>query len=263
MSTARIRAAIGRVQLGLVPRVVLCLTDSNGGRLPKGCTPDLIEARIDLFRKQTPEHVENVLREIRRAGHPIIATIRTAAEGGRWRASDRAREQLFHVAIPLVDAVDVELRKRRVAKRIIKAAHAGGRVTIVSTHDFHGTPSAAILARRIRDAVGLGADIVKLATLARDRWDVARLLQVLLSHPRVPLVALAMGPEGRLSRVFFPAAGSLLTYAFAEGKSVVAPGQLPLRALQAELARYYPRSARASRRPPAEALRHSRRRRCF
>jgi 3-dehydroquinate dehydratase-1 len=88
---------------------------------------------------------------------------------------------------------------------------------------------------------------VKLATFARDLDDVTTLLRVLLSHPRVPLVLLAMGPVGALSRVFFPAAGSLLTYAFAEGEVQLAPGQLPLRALQAELVRYYPAYATRGR----------------
>ena len=70
-----------------------------------------------------------------------------------------------------------------------------------------GTPSQATLTRRVRAARQLGADVVKIATMARDRSDLTRLLRVLVTQPTVPLVALAMGPLGTLSRVFFGAAG--------------------------------------------------------
>ena len=247
--------SIGRVQLGPVPRVVLCATDARGGRLPPRCTPDLIEARVDLFKQHTPEYVQNILRTLRRSGYPIIATIRQATEGGRWHGSNRDRECLFKAVLPLVDAVDVELSSRTLASRVIEAAHAEGRPVIVSAHDLDRTPPATTLARRIRAARRLGADVVKLAAHAQDVEDLATLLRVLLSHPRVPLVLLAMGPVGTMSRILFAAAGSLLTYAFAEGDAPVAPGQLPIQELQAELARYCRpyralRRQRVSRRKP-------------
>jgi len=230
---------IGRVQLGPVPRVVLCVTDARGGRLPPRCTPDLIEARVDLFRQHTPEYVQNILRKLRRSGYPVIATIRQATEGGRWRGSNRDRELLFRAVLPLVDAVDVELSSRTLAARVVECAHAEGRPVIVSAHDLDRTPPATTLASRIMTArKQLGADVVKLAAYANDVEDLSVLLRVLLSHPGVPLVMLAMGPVGTMSRILFAAAGSLLTYAFAKSDAPVAPGQLPINELQAELARY-------------------------
>jgi len=184
--------------------------------------------------------VEVVIRELRQARAPLIATIRTAREGGRWTGSERERERLFDLVLPLVDAVDLELSARGLARRVGRKAHDLGRTVIVSFHDFRRTPPLATLTRRIRSARSLGADIVKLATTARAPADVARLLRILMTQPRVPLVVIAMGRVGTLSRVFFSAAGSLLTYAFDENDTATAPGQLSLRALQAELARYYP-----------------------
>lgn len=215
------------------------MTDARSGCLPRSAKPDAIEARIDLFHDHSPRHVETVIRELRRARVPLIATIRTAREGGRWTGSERERERLFDLVLPLVDAVDLELSARGLARRIGRRAHDLGRTVIVSFHDFRRTPPLATLARRIRSARALAADIVKLATTARLPADVARLLRILVTHPRVPLVVIAMGRVGTLSRVFFPAAGSLLTYAFAESDAATAPGQLTLRALQTELARYY------------------------
>jgi 3-dehydroquinate dehydratase-1 len=231
---------IGRLRLGGVPRVVLCVTDTRRGRLPRTAKPDAIEARIDLFQDRSPRHVEAVLRELRRARIPLIATIRTAREGGRWTGSERERERLFDLVLPLVDAVDVELGSRALARRVGRRARALGRTVIVSSHAFRHTPSLATLAQRIRAARSLGAGIVKIASAASGPADVARLLRVLATHPSVPLVVIAMGRVGMLSRVLFPAAGSLLTYAFDEGDTATAPGQLTLRALQTDLARYYP-----------------------
>jgi 3-dehydroquinate dehydratase-1 len=233
--------SIGRVRLGRVPRVVLCVTDAAGGRLAPGVRPDLLEARIDLFGDTSAKHVRAILGRLRRhARAPIIATIRTCTEGGRWAGSETDRESLFAELLPAVHAVDVELSAGRVAARIAAAARARRRTVIVSCHDFAQTPSEGVLAGRIRAARRLGADVVKIAALARTGEDVARLLRVLITHPTVPLVIVSMGPLGRLSRVFFPAAGSLLTYAFLDGEAATGPGQLTLEDLQAELRRYYP-----------------------
>ncbi len=240
MTRRRQRLRIGKVALGFGPRAVLCVTDRRAGRLPRGAHPDIVEARIDLFADRSPAHVEAVLRRLHGTGAPIIATIRTAAEGGRWRGSEDVREAFFRRVLPLVHAVDVELGSRTLARRVAAAAHARGRRVIISTHDFERTPAVTTLARRIRAARALGADIVKLAARAGGLEDVTTLLRVLLAHGGAPLVVIAMGPVGMVSRIAFPAAGSLLTYAFADGDAPTAPGQLPLRTLQQELARYYP-----------------------
>jgi 3-dehydroquinate dehydratase-1 len=231
---------IGRLHLGPAPRVVLCVTDARRGLLPPAAKPDAIEARIDLFRDRSPRHVETVIRTLRRTRVPLIATIRTAREGGRWTGSERERERLFDLVLPLVDAVDLELSSRALARRVGRNARESGRTVIISSHAFRHTPPLATLSQRIRSARSLGADIVKLASAASGPAEVARLLRILVTHPHVPLVVIAMGAIGTLSRVFFPAAGSLLTYAFDEQDGATAPGQLTLRALQAELARYYP-----------------------
>jgi 3-dehydroquinate dehydratase-1 len=208
--------------------------------LPRDIRPDAIEARIDLFADHSPQHVETVLRRLRGTGVPLIGTIRTAAEGGRWRAGEADRERLFAAILPLVEAVDVELTARALARRVARLAHAAGRTVIVSSHDFRRTPSAASLTGRVRAARALGADIVKLAVATEGPSDLARILGILVAHRRVPMVAVAIGRAGTLSRVFFPAAGSLLTYAFARGDAPSAPGQLALDDLQRDLARYYP-----------------------
>lgn len=234
------RRSIGGIALGNGPRIVLCVTDARGGRLPAGTRTDFIEARIDLFSRHDPAHVEAVLQRLGRAHAPIIATIRGPAEGGRWRGTEIEREALFLRILPLVHAIDLELGCPALVRRVGAAARARGRAVIVSAHDFDRTPPVSTLKRRIEAGRALGADVVKLAAHARTLDDVATLLRILLDKREIPLALLALGPVGTLSRVFFPAAGSVLTYAFAAGDVATGPGQIALPELHAALARFYP-----------------------
>src|SRR5258706_489898 len=84
--------------------------------------------------------------------------------------------------------------------------------------------------------VGLGADVTKLVTHARDLDDLRVLLEVTLVARARGIVTLATGPAGPLSRVVLPAAGSLLTYGHV-GRPTAPSGQLPLAELAALLRR--------------------------
>ncbi|HEY5595278.1 MAG TPA: type I 3-dehydroquinate dehydratase, partial [Nitrospiria bacterium] len=53
------------------------------------------------------------------------------------------------------------------------------------------------------------------------------------------IIVIAMGVEGALSRVFFPALGSLLTYAYLGQPT--APGQLGYKELFELLKKFYPK----------------------
>jgi 3-dehydroquinate dehydratase-1 len=101
------------------------------------------------------------------------------------------------------------------------------------------------LVRKLRRAQRAGADLVKLATHAPDDRAVARLARVLVNHPEAPLVVFAMGEAGTKSRVFFPALGSLFT--FAPWRRATAPGQLSLQETLRLLRLFYP----VTRRVPA------------
>jgi 3-dehydroquinate dehydratase-1 len=89
----------------------------------------------------------------------------------------------------------------------------------------------------VKEAKAAGATIVKLATTARSRGDVTRLLRF-TENANVPMVAIAMGPVGTISRVVAPLFGSLFTYAFIGEE--VAPGQMSLDEMVLPLRRLYP-----------------------
>jgi 3-dehydroquinate dehydratase-1 len=197
---------------------------------------DVAELRVDLYR--TPDQAA-VLREVAKFHNmPTIATIRTKAEGGQWERSESERLALFSAVVQKVDAVDVEL-SAEIRSDVVKLAHSAGRLAVVSFHDFHGTPPVDALLKYVDDATRLGANIVKVATFANSDADVQILARLLIATKKSNLIVIAMGPHGTKSRVFFPALGSLITFASVDQST--APGQLELDEMVHEIRAYYPK----------------------
>ncbi len=125
--------------------------------------------------------------------------------------------------MPLVQGVDIELGCALLSE-VVALARRLGKTVIVSEHDFEKTPSDASLRSIVDRAKAGGADLVKIATLARSAGDARRLLRFVRSCA-FPIAAFAMGEEGAFSRVLACENGSLLTYGYIS--KPVAPGQLP------------------------------------
>jgi 3-dehydroquinate dehydratase-1 len=235
MSTIR----IGNLELGSVPRVAAVLDDAELRRdaAEARTYADLFELRIDMFQPPDRTHAEEICREARGAGVPLIATVRSCDEGGVARLDDGQRRVLFQAALPLVDAVDIELHAA-IRDEVIGLGHAAGKPVIVSLHDFERTPPDDSLSRTIGTAKGYGADIVKIAATIGGTHDLERLLRLLLDQRDQRLILIGMGPGGAATRVLFPLLGSLVTYGFLHRPA--APGQLSLPDLVRELERYVP-----------------------
>jgi 3-dehydroquinate dehydratase-1 len=229
--------SIGSMSLGGVPRVALAVGDHEAGHaamLAQGVS--LVEARIDWFSSHATSDVLSQLELFKKLGKPILATIRPGFEGGSWTGSEESRLALFLACLPLVDAVDIELAASRIQAELARACRAAGKPLLVSSHDFQGTPPEAQLAAKVTQARALGADIVKLACMARVPEDVTRMLECVKKNRDLGMVGISMGPLGALSRVAGPMFGSLLTYTSREEVH----GQLPLDALLRCLRAFYP-----------------------
>jgi 3-dehydroquinate dehydratase-1 len=229
---------IGGVTLGDVPRVVAAGGEEELEALAAAEGADLVELRADLFRDPQPDRIGAALARLRAAGRPVILTVRSAAEGGGSALDDAQRTAIYAAGLPHADAVDVEIAAAGVVAEIVPRARAAGRTVILSAHAFDTTPPRAALLGLIDRAESLGADLTKLAAHARTLDDVRTLLEVTLAARDRGVVTIAMGPLGTVSRVVFPAAGSLLTYA-SVGRPT-GPGQMPLGELSALLKRLYP-----------------------
>ncbi len=223
--------AIGSVSLGEIPRVVAVIDefmDMHRFALLERNGIDILEIRLDLISSAIPSLCVYVDKIKKTTHFPCICTIRETDENRETRLD------MFKAVMPFVDAVDVEI-DASINRQVI--AHAAGKTVIVSEHDFEKTPDITHLERIAEKAVALGADIVKIAVMAHSYRDVARLLMFAAGFDK-PLVVIAMGAWGAISRVAAPVFGSLFTYGYVN-KSV-APGQLPIGKLVEELRLYYP-----------------------
>ncbi len=230
---------IGGVKLGKVPRVVLAVVgESSAVAQAAGEGIDILEARVDLFDGQlTSASVVDEVKVLKRHEMPLIGTIRGQGEvRGTARVSDAQREALYQHLSPLVDAIDIDL-SATMLKSVIATARRNKNTMILSHHDFRSTPPASTLEHIVRKATTLGADIIKIATLARNESDVVRLLQFTAAHRQNNLVTISMGNIGSLSRLVLPFAGSLLTYTSVNPSD----GQIGATRLIEDLRFYYPR----------------------
>ena len=232
------RWRIGALELGTRPRVAVPFADTATAAELRALVLqglDVAEARVDHFARVDADSVLARLGVF--AGVPLLATIRSAAEGGGWKGNEAERLALFRALLPRVDAVDVEITSE-IAGDVLRAARDRGKLAIASFHDFAKTPGAAALADVVARGRALGADVVKIATAVAHRDDLRALARLLVEIDDVGLIAIGMGDAAVATRVLFPALGSLLTYAHAG--NATAPGQIPLAEMQQLLQRLFP-----------------------
>lgn len=232
------RWRIGALELGTRPRVAVPFADTATAAELRALVLqglDVAEARVDHFARVDADSVLARLEVF--AGVPLLATIRSAAEGGGWKGNEAERLALFRALLPRVDAVDVEITSE-IAGDVLRAARDRGKLAIASFHDFAKTPGAAALADVVARGRALGADVVKIATAVAHRDDLRALARLLVEIDDVGLIAIGMGDAAVATRVLFPALGSLLTYAHAG--NATAPGQIPLAEMQQLLQRLFP-----------------------
>lgn len=231
----------GSVVLGGGPRIAVPFRDGNDPASIARAVElgmDIAELRIDQFANRD---AANVLKEIAKfEAVPVLATIRSASEGGAWPTSDdAARLDLYKAVLPHVAAVDIELSSKSIAENVVSAAHALGRPVVLSFHDFSKTPPLDTLNAIARDARSAGADIVKVAAMCSSQDDVRTLTRLTLDHVHEGVVVIGMGLIGVSTRVLLPALGSLFTFAaYGEG---TAPGQLQLDQMAEMAAQLFPR----------------------
>lgn len=222
-----------------IPRIAVGFIDETPNHLieeARNFNIDVAELRIDQYASFDEEYVlEEVIKF---KDFPTIATIRLHSEGGGWNLSEIKRLALFNKIISKVSAVDIELSAEEILSDVIRVAHANQKLIFLSYHNFDRTPTLNELNTITDKAKSLGADVVKIATLAIKREDIQTLANFTIANAEKNLVTIAMGPLGVLSRIFFPALGSLLTYAFLGQPT--APGQLDYNETFELLRKFYP-----------------------
>ena len=223
------------------PKAIVSLMDADVSGLlasARACVAagaDCLEWRADLFAQvgdlmavaETCRRLAEALPET-----PLIVTLRTEGQGGRLAPSAQEYRAFCEavIATGAPDLIDLELGQGGDAVReLVFAAHERGVRAIVSHHDFGGTPEVARMEGLLLRMAELGADIPKLAVMAHDANDAEALMEATRragARLDVPLLTMAMGKAGRITRLEGERFGSALTFC-ARGRAS-APGQVEL-----------------------------------
>jgi len=186
----------------------------------------VVELRLDAMAEEPAFDALRACFE----GRTLIATVRSAAEGGAFRGSEEEERRLLGAALAAgFDLADVEYR-------------GGARATvlglppskaILSLHDTEGIPADAnaVVARMLATP----ARFVKVVATANDSGDARRLLELQAANPGGRLATFGMGEAGIATRVLAPYLGAALAYGALVPGRATAPGQL----LSRDLAEIY------------------------
>lgn len=171
---------------------------------------DFLELRVDHFA----DKASSLFADAARLSTPLIITVRHVAEGGARPLETKRRRELYEQFLPVAAFIDVELRSCQVLNGVLAAARERGVRVIVSDHHFRGTPPLKRLRERLARSREVEADLFKVAALTKTASDVSSLLSLLSGEKRQALSVMGMGPLGKVSRLLFAAAGSVLNYGY-------------------------------------------------
>lgn len=228
-----------------LPKICVPLTGKKREELleeasrARAAAPDLVEWRADHYEHlNCEEDFTQTLKEIKEelGDLPMIFTIRSMAEGGKADISeeDYAARTLEAAESGCAELIDVEVFSRKNTDQLIEKLHTTGAKVIASTHDFQKTDDSEILKKRFLDMDATGADLLKMAVMPAEFDDVASLMQVtneiVEEYTEKPVISMAMGNLGSISRIAGENFGSAVTFATIGAAS--APGQFPIEELR-------------------------------
>lgn len=187
---------------------------------------DLIELRCD----NAPESA--MLEAIGTSPKPVVVTVRAPWEGGQSNRTDDERAALMLAAAKLQPAyLDVELmtlsRLPALQDALAPFCQSGKMQLVVSNHDFEKMP-ADLIQRLDRMAALKISHVLKVAFMpssVADAVTALRLSHEAMTHWGKPVVALAMGPKGQISRLLGAKFAQPFTFAALSDKAQSAPGQ--------------------------------------
>lgn len=216
---------IGEVELGKVPVVIGTITGVISFPIEKIEKIDVLELRIDMFKSHGLADIVKVIQSIKDAyAKPLLATVRSIDEGGAVQIDDDKRYEIYKEVIPLVDAIDIELRSSELLKRVLPICKERGKLVIASCHNNNETPADAALEKLLLEGKEIGADIVKIAVTANSKEDLSRLISFTIKNRDKGIITISQESIGTISRIVTPILGSLMTYAYIDVPS--ARGQL-------------------------------------
>ncbi|KAL1835980.1 hypothetical protein VTJ49DRAFT_5746 [Mycothermus thermophilus] len=190
---------------------------------------DAVELRVDLLESWDPEFVAHQVSLLRSAAKiPIVFTVRTVSQGGKFPDDDdELARRLYQVGLRTgVEYLDLEMTMPADILDAVTESKGFTRI-IASHHDPKGTLSwrNGSWVPFYNKALQYG-DIIKLVGMASqvsDNFALADFKTRMLRAHDTPVIALNMGPAGKLSRVLN---GFMTPVSHPDLPSKAAPGQL-------------------------------------
>ncbi len=183
---------------------------------PAGC--GLLEIRGDCLR------AEEIAALVRGSARPVVVSLRSAADGGRFEGSEEERGAGLRAALAAgARFVDVEWTSPQ--RRLVEQ-HGGERVIL----SHHGAACGrAELAAIYRELAATRAARLKLVPHARSPGEIDAVRETLAAARRDgrELACFAGGRAGALTRLLAPAWGSWASYGSAAWGQESAEGQFP------------------------------------
>ena len=183
-------------------QIVASLTDPAQAAAAQAQGADIIELRFDLMAGD-PVELVRTCRNV--CALPVIATLRSAQEGGRYFGSPAEWAEKIAPVIPLVDYVDVEQQFAREAGPVKTA----GKTIVASHHSAQMMPLHVlfVLEQELRSY----GDIPKIIVTLANEDDLIDLVAFTRAAKK-PICTGVMGASFRYARAILPLFGSAFAY---------------------------------------------------
>lgn len=183
----------------------------------------------DLFNKDELTKLLGALRSMFK-DTIFLVTVRTVEEGGQVAMDEDDRKSLLMdiASTRCPDLMDVEYFTYTRPEEIIKDIQSKGIGVIASHHNFNKTPKKSVCLRLLEQMESADPDAIKLCTMPLRSGDVFNLGgaadEFISERPGQPMIIIAMGNHGVITRIAPGAFGSCVTFGSVDKAS--APGQV-------------------------------------
>ena len=186
----------------------------------------IFEFRFDFLKNF--KNIDDILKRISNYKKQSIYTLRPVREGGNFNGKESERIELLKklgLSNPMFLDIEYEcISKSNIIADLIDQYHIR---TIVSWHDFNGTPDKETLIDLI-NKMNIYSNYVKIVTTAKTINDSILVLNLYkLIDSRVNLIAFSMGELGIITRILCNIVG-YCPFTYVAIEKAVAPGQLSL-----------------------------------
>ncbi len=196
---------------------------------------DIIEWRADFYKFfYDPQKILKLLFELNEiiGRKTLLFTLRSCEEGGKnplpFPYFSFLIKYILKNDLDLIFDVEFSLPKNS-RINLLNEIHKKKLLAIGSYHNFLGTPSKDFLLKILREMEREAFDILKIAVMAKnedDSREILDLIKVYKKETKKKLIILAMGENGKATRLLGPILGVDMTFVSLGEKS--APGQLSL-----------------------------------